>query len=322
MGPSRNAPCPCGSGSKYKRCCAGRAHERAVAVRHEERVGREAEAWAFATFGDELVAAGRALVARLQGAQAGWVGEHWVMLDCHLRGGGTAAERYAALGQLDAADQAIARRIARSRVGVHRIAASRPGDGMDLVDALGGTQVTVASPSVSRTARTGDTLVARMMDGPVTSLWGPSRVFSPQEAGPLLDAAAQLGGRSGGATLRQHWPALMTFDTRRPTVITTAEWDIDDAEAVLDRLPDAFEYDRSVDGADVLQWHLAGTGETWGGSVELYADGIVARSYAESTMDELIAVLDDALGPLSRFDGRSSVPFDAVAFDSLDSLAA
>lgn len=325
MGPSRNAPCPCGSGTKYKRCCARRVHERAVAVREETRVAWEGGEWAFGTFGDQLVAAGRALVAELDGAaDAVWIFEHWIMLDHELRGGGTAMQRYAALGHLEPGDRAIAERIARARVGLYRVRASRPGDGMDLEDLTGGPEVTVLSASVSRSAQAGDALLARVMDGPPATLWGPSRTFTPRQTGPLVDALARLsaGGRSETEVVRRHWPTLMAYDTRLPEVITSAEWDTDDLDAVLDHLPHALEYDRNEDGADVYLWRIGPRTDEYAATVEIYADGIVAYSYAESTLDALIAMLDDALGPLARFEGRSSASLDDVAPDALRDLAA
>jgi len=77
MPTARNAPCPCGRGTKFKRCCALRAADRAAELRREERIGRDAEAWAFARHGDELTEAGRRLTAHLRGSpHAAWITEH------------------------------------------------------------------------------------------------------------------------------------------------------------------------------------------------------------------------------------------------------
>ena len=218
MSTVRNSPCPCGSGLKYKRCCADRARDRAAEVRRQERVGREAEEWAFAHFGDELVAAGRPLTKRLAGSpQATWITEHWLMLDYELRNGRTAAGRYAELPQLTPTDRDIAARIARARVGVHRVLWSRPGDGIELVDLLRGGQVTVASASISGSRPKGDILVARIMDGPTRSLWGPARVFSLRHAGVLFDEITRLAGQDREQALRDNWPGLVTLDTGVPS---------------------------------------------------------------------------------------------------------
>jgi hypothetical protein len=309
MSTARNAPCPCGSGQKFKRCCADRARHRAADVRREERVGREGEEWAFAQFGDELIAAGLELTRRLAGSsQATWITWHWVMLDYELRGGATAAGRYAALPRLSPADRDIATRIARSRVGVHRVLSSRPGDGLDLADLLRGGQVTVASAGVSRQAADGDLLVARIMDGPSRSLWGPARVFSPRHAGVLVDEVTRLAGQDCEQALRDNWPTLMTLDTTHPRLVARAAWDIDDPGDAFDALPDALEYDRLEDGADVFLWRIGPGPADYGGFFELYRDGIVVWTYSESLLADAIALIERALGPRARLAERETVP--------------
>lgn len=41
MSVSRNAPCPCGSGKKYKKCCLGQEEKRAAEARREATLARE-----------------------------------------------------------------------------------------------------------------------------------------------------------------------------------------------------------------------------------------------------------------------------------------
>jgi hypothetical protein len=139
------------------------------------------------------------------------------MLDYELRDGRTAAGRYAELPQLTLTDRDIAARIARARVGVHRVLWSRPGDGIELVDLLRGGQVTVASASISGESAEGDILVARIMDGPTRSLWGPARVFSLRHAGVLFDEVTRLAGQDREQALRDNWPRLVTLDTGIPS---------------------------------------------------------------------------------------------------------
>jgi SEC-C motif len=50
----RNAPCPCGSGLKYKRCCLRREDEVALDALEAERVWGRMQSWALERFGDEL----------------------------------------------------------------------------------------------------------------------------------------------------------------------------------------------------------------------------------------------------------------------------
>lgn len=308
MGSARNAPCPCGSGAKFKRCCAARAHDRRAEVRHEERVGRAAEEWAFEQFGDELLDAGRRLIAQLgDSPNTTWIAGHWSMLDYELRTGGTAAARFAELPDLDATDREIAERIAASRVGVLAVRSCRPGDGIDLVDLRGGRQFTVRSTDISRQARAADLLLARVMHGgSATSLWGPARVFSPREAGLLRDELAGLDPPE--LLLRDAWPRLLTLDTSAPELVTRAAWDIHDVEEVFDALPDALEYERvAEDGADVFVWRIGPGAADLGGFFELYDDGIVAWTFAESLLDDAIVMIDRALGSRAHLAERETV---------------
>ncbi|MGH3493750.1 MAG: SEC-C metal-binding domain-containing protein [Sciscionella sp.] len=50
----RNERCPCGSGSKYKRCCLRKTDEVALDVARLERVWERMQGWAMRQFGDEL----------------------------------------------------------------------------------------------------------------------------------------------------------------------------------------------------------------------------------------------------------------------------
>ncbi len=56
-GTPRNAPCPCGSGVKYKRCCLRRAADIALDALEAEQVWDRMQSWALDRFGDELGAA-------------------------------------------------------------------------------------------------------------------------------------------------------------------------------------------------------------------------------------------------------------------------
>jgi hypothetical protein len=266
MAVARNARCPCGSALKYKRCCGSRDHDRLAKTHREERVARQAEEWAFAHHREELVPAGRRLIASLaHSSQAAWIAEHWVMLDHELRRGATAAAAYAALPDLYPDDRATAARIATSRVALLRVVACRPGVGMDLHDVLRRSDLSVSSAGISTAANAGDLLVGRVMDGTPASLWGPAAVFDPRRAAVLLDRIAELG-RLDEPTLRSHWPALMTIDATTPAVVARLEWDHADGDEVFDDLPDALEYDRCEDGVDILLWRIGPGAATTAGS--------------------------------------------------------
>jgi hypothetical protein len=54
---ARNAPCPCGSGRKYKRCCLGEEQRAVRAARCDDAVGNRIQDWAAEVHGEEIAAA-------------------------------------------------------------------------------------------------------------------------------------------------------------------------------------------------------------------------------------------------------------------------
>ena len=50
---ARNAPCPCGSGRKYKHCCQLEEERLAKQARDDSRVGQSISDWSVEQFGDE-----------------------------------------------------------------------------------------------------------------------------------------------------------------------------------------------------------------------------------------------------------------------------
>jgi hypothetical protein len=308
MPSTRNAPCPCGSGRKVKRCCDARLPDEAAARRRDDRVGRDMETWAFTHHGDELRAAAWALLEQIAGAQeAEWIAPHWALLDHELRSGGTAAARYAALPHLPPADRDSAERIAASRMGLYRVRACRPGLTMDLEDLLGGGDVTVASSNVSTSASAGDLLLARLMSGPTASLWGPARAYSGLHAIALLEAIERAMDNDDDDPLPRAWPSLMSLDTTTPPVIGHAAWAIEDADAAFEQLPEAFEYDGEQDGADVFVWRLGERDEDCVGFIELYSDGLVLCTFGEGLLERGIAMIQAALGEEARLVERQAL---------------
>ena len=59
----RNAPCPCGSGRKFKRCCAGTLDDPAAISRKHDQVGTRIQAWAFEHYDAEVQAAVEEIMA-------------------------------------------------------------------------------------------------------------------------------------------------------------------------------------------------------------------------------------------------------------------
>jgi len=202
--------------------------------------------------------------------QGDWILLHWLLLDRELRGGGTPAQRYAALPELSASDRDIAARIADSRPGIHRVVGCEPGAWLEFEDVLRGGRVRARSATLSRAAVLWDVLVARVMTSSRgASLWGPAAVFSPAEEDELVDEVHRLSlGEDLESVLRRHWRDLVTFtppSRDRPAEVFSVEgdpfvaghaaWEIVDDEAVFELLDDPLEYTGEDDGrADVFEW--------------------------------------------------------------------
>jgi len=54
MSTSRNAPCPCGSGKKYKKCCLVQDEKSAAEGREQQRLAEKAEHEAFVKYATDL----------------------------------------------------------------------------------------------------------------------------------------------------------------------------------------------------------------------------------------------------------------------------
>jgi len=218
---SRNAPCPCGSARKYKRCCLA-DEERAVReARFDDAVGRRLQDWSSKLLRAEITAALEEFVGPERVMDDGdiQIFATWFHNDRELAGGGTPAERYAARPDLPHAERAAAARIATARLGLYRVLAVAPGRSLALEEVASGTRIEVRSPHVSREAVRWDILLARVMEGEPLSLWGPTRFFEPCEEPELRAELARLAGsplddlheQALASTFRRHALALMRF---------------------------------------------------------------------------------------------------------------
>lgn len=155
---SRNAACPCGSGRKFKRCCADSlGHARRVAEMHDA-VGERMRAWAFEHESDAIRTALAEITAGRQDAVLGDADlaliACWALNDRELPRGGTLAQRYAQRPDLTVDETDVARRIAAAHLGLLRVVGGNPGRWIDLDDITGERQTRVMSHGVSRAVRT------------------------------------------------------------------------------------------------------------------------------------------------------------------------
>lgn len=282
--PSRNAPCPCGSGLKYKRCClAAEQAERADALL-EDAVGTRILRWTTECFPAQVEAAEEEFgktVAGMNGAEL-QIFPTWLCSDRELTGGGTPAERYAAREDLHVRERAVAARIAGARLSLQRASAVHAGHWLELEDVLAGSRVRVRSAEVSRRAARWDVLLCRVMpDDHGASLWGPAVFFAPDEEPELIAEVERLAAahrlradRDGmSAVFRLAALELMRFAPAsrgvEPSFYTAegdplasghASWRVADPQAVfelLDRPPELAWVGESEDGSgETFQWTL------------------------------------------------------------------
>jgi hypothetical protein len=196
----RNAPCPCGSGRKYKRCCHAAAERLARQARDDSRVGRAITGWSAREYPDELDRAfeefhpeGRRIEERDFEVLLTWFNS-----DRELPGGGTPVERYLARSDLEPDEREVAGRIAAARLGLHRVRAVVPGRSVELENILNRAPTLCASQTVSHEVVRWDLLLCRVMPGePVASLWGPVLVYAPDEEPKLRAELERLAHAHG-----------------------------------------------------------------------------------------------------------------------------
>lgn len=219
----RNDPCPCGSGSKYKRCCLDARDAAAPDRRECEAMWARMQHWAFDHFEKELAPA---LVEHLRGRGVGST-DHpaddedmalslaWLLIDRRLACGDTPARRYAGLSELPARERWLAERIAASRLGVHRVIDAEPGASMELEDVLTGTRARVDSPNVSEIAVRWHVLICRVeRGGPVPALWGGAAFYEPNEEAEILVELRRIAEANGLGTDAAGLAAALTAGAR------------------------------------------------------------------------------------------------------------
>jgi hypothetical protein len=244
---SRNAPCPCGSGRKYKRCCLA-DEERAVReARFDDAVGRRIQDWSSEMFDEEISAALEEFVGpeRVMDDADIQIFATWFHNDRELASGGTPAQRYAARPNLPAPERSAAERIASARLGLYRVLAIEAGRKLTLEELVDGPRLEVRSPHVSREAIRWDIVLARVMGGDPPSLWGPTRFFEPCEEAELRAELARLEGAPPGESAlalmryippsRGAEPSFYTLEGD-PVVFAAASWKVHDRAAAAKRL--------------------------------------------------------------------------------------
>ena len=300
MTPGRNDPCPCGSGRKYKHCCAlkpvagaGRytkpERDRALAklMEHAWReFPNEAEANATVFWGigppDGVSDSEYAdVIASPPGREAF---STWFLYDSIVGPLGSPAEYFAARAPALSSGERAWLDIARvARLKVYEILDVKPEEGFTLRELLSGDELEVRERQGTRQLVKWELIAARVVEGPqgVSVLESVPYAFNPETKGRLLKllkrvhrgAAAEhrrTGGffRAAAIGLNQLWLAHVVFPPMPeirtsdgdPVVLCRTVYDARDAAAVRAALIADGDFE-SDEASGSLTWLVPGKGE-------------------------------------------------------------
>lgn len=302
-GTGRNDPCPCGSGSKYKKCCLARGGPLA------DRAG-----WLLdkaTTFLTRLPQ--RPDVLPLIEARTGDLRdqrrlaraiEDGVVTDVALFEGGLLEVFLDDRGALLPDDE---ERLAMSWVGIRRslyeVAGVRPGEGLDLLDLRSGERVAVRERLGSRQLQVGQAIFARVVpDGQGHQVAGGAVIIPVQHRQvllefldldpPAVEICAWVGALEGP-------PTLVTTEGQ-PTVFCTATYRVADPDQAAQAL--AERYEAAADGSSFAEW-VEVDGRRWRrGLISLEGDELVIDTNAEERLDRHKAVVEEIVGGAELLD--------------------
>jgi hypothetical protein len=242
--PSRNEPCPCGSGRKHKRCCLERAGAIAGELRARDELMDDVIEWLRREHEQTLRQANSetTLIRMLGGPTGRSMSLVWALNDYRPADGGPPLmARYAERRDLAPPARAIARRLAEARLDVHRVRAKTPGVSLELDSLTAGPPARVAWRDWSERLQVGDLLVARVVhETALATVWGFAVCFPADTERRWKALLAALPSDPADAAL-----AVIEFDpddAAEPVPdgieLYTLSWAIDDRDAVLDALGD------------------------------------------------------------------------------------
>jgi hypothetical protein len=240
--PSRNEPCPCGSGRKYKRCCLERLGAVARELRERDAVLGDLIEWLKDEHQQELEdASAETTPIRLPGGPTGrsmslvWALNDYMPVD----GGPPLMVRYAERPDLDPSAREVARELAEARLEVYRVSATVPDVWVEVEPLLGGAQVRLPFQDGLERLQEGEILVARLVTATaMPTPWGLGARFaaaSERRWRARLAALPADPARAALTVLGFHPDDAAEPLPDRLQLQTTAWW-IDDDEAVCESL--------------------------------------------------------------------------------------
>lgn len=254
---ARNDPCPCGSGRKYKVCCA-EANGWPLVERIEwiwDKVVRFSASPAVAWV---VTAIAWAADAEAAGAAAM---EDVAVANLALFEGGLLAKLCDRRGPLLPADELdLLRRWSTARARAYEAVEVTPGRGLELLNLTSGDRVALTDRSLSRSLRVGEAVLAWIVqdpDGP-SSAGGVVKVPDHQRQ-PLLSLLDHEPDAEQLATwyASLHAPPTLRNAEGHPLELTTLTYEVDDSETARAALATHLEFDdtgRGIAKDDTDQW--------------------------------------------------------------------
>ncbi len=209
--PSRNEPCPCGSGRKYKRCCLERLEAVAHELRERDELLDDVIAWLKDEHEETLHEASNetTLIRMLRGPIGRNMSLVWALNDyVPADGGPSLMARYAERPELSPPARAIALGLVEARLDVYRVRSTVPGLWLEIEPLTDGVRRRVAWRDRLERLHIGEILVTRVVDHTtLATAWG-SACASPPTASALGCTTRRIArGSCGGRAHRSRLPS-------------------------------------------------------------------------------------------------------------------
>lgn len=242
--PARNERCPCGSASKFKRCCLPRIDAVAGEMRDRDALLAKLIDWVSVEHAETIEDAGRetTLVRMLRGRTGKSMSSAWALCDfAPADGGPPLMSRFVVTAELHSAEREIARGLAGARLDAYDVRSTVAGATIELASLTDGTRVSVFAERGFELLDIGDTLVARIVHNTsIPTVWGLGARFHGAHERRWRACIDELPGDRAQAGL-----ALLQFhpdDAAEPLPdgqdLHSVTWRIDDDDEILEALED------------------------------------------------------------------------------------
>ena len=240
--PARNERCPCGSASKFKRCCLPRIDAIASEMRNRDALLAKLIDWVSDEHAETIEDAGRetTLVRILRGRTGQSMSSAWALSDfAPADGGPPLLSRFTATAELDSGEREIARGLAAARLDAYHVCSAVAGATIELASLTDGTHVNVFAGRGFELLEIDDTLVARIVrNTSIPTVWGLSARFDGEHERRWRARIDELPDHRAQAalTLLQFHPDDAAEPLPDGQDLHSVTWRIDDDDEILEAL--------------------------------------------------------------------------------------